>query len=58
LVQVIEYNVPARVGNGTGEPVVLLTTIIDPGDAKADELADTYLQRWEHDTGNDQLKLA
>lgn len=34
-----------REGNGTGELIVLLTTITDPHDAKADELADTYHQR-------------
>lgn len=56
LVRVVEYNVPDREGNGTGELIVLLTTITDPHDAKADELADTYHQRWEHETGNDQLK--
>jgi hypothetical protein len=56
LVRVVEYNVPDRDGNGTGELIVLLTTITDPHAAKADELADTYHQRWEHETGNDQLK--
>jgi hypothetical protein len=56
LVRIVEYNVPDREGNGTGELIVLLTTITDPHDAKADELADTYHQRWEHETGNDQLK--
>jgi hypothetical protein len=56
LVRVVEYNVPNRIGNGTGELIVLLTTITDPRKAKADELADTYHQRWEHETGNDQLK--
>jgi hypothetical protein len=56
LVRVVEYNVPDRDGNSTGELIVLLTTIIDPRKAKADELADTYHQRWEHETGNDQLK--
>jgi hypothetical protein len=56
LVRVIEYTVPDREGNGTGELIVLLTTITDPRDARADELADTYHQRWEHETGNDQLK--
>jgi hypothetical protein len=55
-VRVIEYNVPDREGNGTGELIVLLTTITDPRDARADELADTYHQRWEQETGNDQLK--
>jgi hypothetical protein len=44
LVRVVEYNVPDREGNGTGELIVLLTTITDPHDAKADELADTYHQ--------------
>ena len=56
LVRVIEYNVPDREGNRTAELIVLLTTITDPRDAKADELADTYHQRWEQETGNDQLK--
>jgi hypothetical protein len=56
LVRVVEYNVPDRDGNGTGELIVLLTTITDPRKAKADELADIYHQRWEHETGNDQLK--
>jgi len=35
---------------------VLLTTIRDPGAARPDELADTYHQRWEEETSNDQLK--
>lgn len=56
LVRVIEYNVPDREGNGTGELITLITTIVDPDDAKADELADIYHLRWEHETGNDQLK--
>jgi hypothetical protein len=36
--------------------IVLLTTIDDPGQARADELAAAYHQRWEEETGNDQLK--
>ncbi|MHB1613543.1 MAG: transposase [Actinomycetes bacterium] len=56
LARVIEYDVPDRAGNGTGERIVLLTTITDPDDARADELAAAYHQRWEHETGNDQLK--
>lgn len=56
VVRVVEYNVPDRDGNGTGELIVLLSTITDPHQARADELADTYHQRWEHETGNDQLK--
>ena len=56
LVRVIEYDVPDRDGNGTGELIVLLSTITDPADASADELAATYHQRWEQETANDQLK--
>ncbi len=56
LVRVVEYDVPDRDGNGTGELVVLLTSITDPADARADELADTYHWRWEEETSNDQLK--
>jgi hypothetical protein len=56
LVRVIEYHVPDREGNSTGELITLITTITDPCDARADELADVYHWRWEHETGNDQLK--
>ncbi|MEP7162064.1 MAG: hypothetical protein ABI746_13345 [Dermatophilaceae bacterium] len=56
VVRVIEYDVPDRDGNGTGELVVLLTSITDPADARADELASAYHQRWEQETAHDQLK--
>ena len=60
LARVIEYDVPDRVGNGTGELIVLLSTILDPdpstGGARADELATAYNERWEQETANDQLK--
>jgi Insertion element 4 transposase N-terminal len=59
LARVIEYDVPDRVGNGTGELIVLLSTITNPGGdngARADELAAAYHQRWEEETANDQLK--
>jgi hypothetical protein len=56
LVRVVEYDVPDRDGNGTGELIVLLSSILDPTDAHADELAVAYHQRWEEETGNDQLK--
>jgi hypothetical protein len=56
LARVVEYDVPDREGNGTGELIVLLSTITDPGEARADELAVAYNQRWEEETGNDQLK--
>jgi hypothetical protein len=56
VVRVVEYDIPDRDGNGTGELIVLLTTITDPGHARADELAAAYHQRWEEETSNDQLK--
>jgi hypothetical protein len=56
LVRVVEYDVPDREGNGTGELIVLLASVLDPADARSDELADTYHLRWEQETGHDQLK--
>jgi len=56
LARAIEYDVPDRTGNGSGELIVVLTTITDPDDARAEELAAAYHQRWEEETGNDQLK--
>jgi hypothetical protein len=56
LVRVVEYDVPDRAGNGTGELIVLLSTIVDPADARADELAAAYHDRWEQETANDQVK--
>ena len=56
LVRVVEYDVPDRVGNGTGELIAVLSNIHDPAHARADELAAAYHERWEEETGNDQLK--
>jgi hypothetical protein len=55
-VRVIEYTVPDREGEGTGELIALITTITGPRAASAQVLAQAYQQRWEHETGNDQLK--
>lgn len=55
-VRVIEYDVPDRAGDGKGELIALVTTITGWQRAPAAELADAYYQRWEHETGNDQLK--
>ncbi|MFD8501108.1 IS4 family transposase [Amycolatopsis sp. NPDC059657] len=56
VVRVVEYDIPDREGNGTGELIALLSNITDPADARADELAGAYDQRWEEETANDQLK--
>ena len=45
-VRVLEYTVPDRDGNGTGELIALITTITDPHDATAEALAQAYHQRW------------
>src|SRR6266496_1121630 len=52
LARVVEYDVPDREGNGTGEVITLITTITDP----ADDRAVAYHERWEEETANDQLK--
>jgi len=55
-VRVIEYEVPDREGDGKGELIALITTITDLRQASAAALAQAYHQRWEHETGNKQLK--
>jgi hypothetical protein len=56
LVRVVEYDITDRVGDGTGELIALVTTVLDPAAARADELAAAYHERWEQETGHDQLK--
>ncbi len=53
LVRVIEYDVPDRDGK---ELICLLTSILDPTEAGAGALASAYFERWEEETGNDQVK--
>jgi hypothetical protein len=55
-VRVIEYEVPDREGEGKGELIALITTITGPRQAGAGALAQAYHERWEHETGNAQLK--
>jgi hypothetical protein len=55
-VRVIEYDVPDRDGDGKAELIALVTTITDRRRAPAAVLAAAYHQRWEHETGNAQLK--
>lgn len=56
VVRVIEYQVPDRDGDGTGELICLITTITDPTLAPAGQLAQAYHQRWEHEHSNNQIK--
>ena len=55
-VRVVEYEVPDRDGDGKGEVIALVTTITEMTAAPAPLLAEAYHQRWEHETGNKQLK--
>ena len=55
-VRVVEYEVPDRAGDGKDELIALVTTITDFREAPARALAAAYHERWEHETGNAQLK--
>jgi hypothetical protein len=55
-VRVIEYEIGDRDGSGTGELIALVTTITEVTAAAAPLLAQAYHERWEHETGNGQLK--
>ncbi len=55
-VRVIEYEVPGRDGDGKGEVIALITTITEMTAAPGPLLAQAYHERWEHETGNAQLK--
>jgi len=56
IVRVVEYDIPDRDGNGTGELICLITTILDPGDVSAVELATAYHERWEYEGLIDEIK--
>lgn len=53
-VRVIEYEVTNR--EGKGEIFCLVTTIMDPEDATAAELAAAYNERWEFESSLDEIK--
>ena len=55
-VRVVEYEIPDREGDGKDELIALVTTITDLRRAPAPALAAAYHERWEHETGNAQLK--
>ncbi len=55
-VRVVEYEVPDREGDGKDELIALVTTVTEFPDAPAGILARAYHDRWEHETGNRQLK--
>ncbi len=56
LVRVIDYRVGNQDDTESGESITLITTITDPAQAPAAQLAKAYHQRWEHESGNNQIK--
>jgi hypothetical protein len=55
-VRVIEYQVSDDAGTPTGEIFALITTLLGPGAAPADELAALYPRRWDAETIYASLK--
>jgi len=56
LVRVVEYDIPDREGNGTGEIICVIASILDPAEATAEELAAAYHERWECENLIDEVK--
>jgi hypothetical protein len=54
IARVVEYTIPDRPGNG--EIFCLLTTMLDPDDAPAVEIAASYHERWEEENVFDEIK--
>lgn len=54
VVRVVEYTVPDR--NPAGDLIVVVTTVTDPHDLSAVDLAEAYHQRWEEESALDEIK--
>jgi hypothetical protein len=55
IVRAAEYTVPDR-GAGDSELITVITTVLDPAGLTAAEMAFAYHQRWEHESGLDEIK--
>lgn len=55
-VRVIDYSITDRDGDGTGEPIRLVTSLLDHDEAPAIELAALYQQRWEFELALDEIQ--
>jgi hypothetical protein len=53
-VRVVEYTVADR--NPDGELIAVITTVTDPHDIPAVDLAEAYHQRWEEESTLDEIK--
>lgn len=56
LVRAVEYDIPDREGSGAGDVICLITSILDPAEATAEELAAAYHERWECENLIDEVK--
>lgn len=56
VVRVVEYEIPDREGNGSGELICVITSILDPAEATAEQLAAAYHERWECEGLIDEVK--
>jgi IS4 transposase len=55
IVRAAEYTVPDR-GSEDSELICVITTLLDPAALTAAEMAFAYHQRWEHESGLDEIK--
>lgn len=55
IVRVVEYD-PVMEDGRRGERVRLITTMVDPDEVSAQELAELFPSRWDVETGFDELK--
>ena len=56
VVRVVDYTVDDQRGTGDSGPFRLFTTLLDPDEVTASELAAAYAQRWEIESVFDELK--
>jgi hypothetical protein len=56
VVRVVDYTVDDQRGSGDHGPFRLFTTLLDPTEVTATELAAAYAQRWEIESTFDELK--
>jgi transposase IS4-like protein/DDE family transposase len=56
MVRVVEYDIPDREGSSAGEIICVITSLLDPAEATARELAAAYHERWECENLIDEVK--
>lgn len=56
VVRVVEYDIPDRESSARGEIICVMTSVLDPAAATAEELAAAYHERWECENLIDEVK--